>query len=91
MKRMMLGSLIAAVGSASGSAVAADDSGAWYVSPMGQYHDLDPRRISKDNFGGQIGLGCNLPRVAASNEPGCLLSLKGIRCTPARDGESDIP
>ena len=60
MKRVMLGSLIGVVGFASGSAVAADDSGAWYVSPMAQYHDLDPGRISKDNFGAQIGLGYNL-------------------------------
>src|SRR5882672_2663682 len=57
---LLLGSLIAAVGFASGSAVAADDSGAWYISPMGQYHDLDRGRISKDNFGAQIGLGYNL-------------------------------
>jgi len=60
MQRVLLGSLIAAVGFASGSAVAADDSGAWYISPMGQYHDLDRGRISKDNFGAQIGLGYNL-------------------------------
>jgi OmpA-OmpF porin, OOP family len=60
MQRVILGSLIAALGAASGSAVAADDSGAWYVSPMLQYHLLDQERISKDNFGGQIGLGYNL-------------------------------
>jgi hypothetical protein len=39
---------------------AAGDSGAWYVSPMVQYHMLDQERITKDNFGGQIGLGYNL-------------------------------
>ena len=62
MQRIFIGSLIAAVGTvtAGGVANATDDSGAWYVSPMAQYHDLDPGRISKDNFGAQIGLGYNL-------------------------------
>ena len=60
MQRVILGSLVAAVGAACGNAVASDDSGAWYVSPMVQYHLLDQGRISKDNFGGQIGLGYNL-------------------------------
>ncbi len=60
MQRVILGSLIAAVGFASGSALASDDSGAWYVSPTVQYHLLDQERISKDNFGGQIGVGYNL-------------------------------
>src|SRR5438034_11763606 len=62
MQRIFLGSLVAAVGAVSGGGVAnaTDDSGAFYVSPMGQYHDLDPGRISKDNFGAQIGLGYNL-------------------------------
>jgi OOP family OmpA-OmpF porin len=62
MQRVILGSLIAVVGAVSGGSVAnaTDDSGAWYVSPMLQYHLLDQERISKDNFGGQIGVGYNL-------------------------------
>jgi hypothetical protein len=62
MQRIFLGSLVAAVGAVSGGGVAnaTDDSGAFYVSPMAQYHVLDSGRISKDNFGAQIGLGYNL-------------------------------
>ena len=60
MQRVILGGLIAAGGFVTGSALATDDSGAWYVSPMVQYHLLDQERISKDNFGGQIGVGYNL-------------------------------
>lgn len=67
MQRVILGSLMAALCAASGSANAADatatptdDAGAWYVSPMGQYHMLDQGRIAKDNFGAQIGAGYNL-------------------------------
>lgn len=60
MQRVILGGLIAVGGIASGSALANDDSGAWYVSPMLQYDLLDRERISKDNFGGQIGVGYNL-------------------------------
>jgi OOP family OmpA-OmpF porin len=56
----MGGLVAAAVSAACGTAVAADDTGAWYISPMLQYHDVDKGRISKDDFGGQIGLGYNL-------------------------------
>src|ERR1700716_230957 len=60
MKRVIFLGLVAAAGAAGNAAFAADDSGAFYVSPMLQYHLLDQERISKDNFGGQIGLGYNL-------------------------------
>src|SRR5579859_2517550 len=60
MRHMILGGLIAACGAASGSVHADDDAGAWYVSPMVQYHDLDAGRVAKDNFGGQVGVGYNL-------------------------------
>jgi OOP family OmpA-OmpF porin len=57
---MMICGLAAALGAATGPAGATDDAGAVYVSPMLQYHELDKDRVSKDNFGGQIGLGYNL-------------------------------
>ena len=60
MKRMILCGLVAAVGTAS-SAMASDDTGAFYIGPMLQYGLLDKDRIAKDDFGAQIGLGYNLP------------------------------
>lgn len=68
MKRVICGALILAAGTA-GSAQAADaydDTGAWYISPLGQYTLLDEKRISKDNLGFQIGLGYDFaPQLAA--------------------------
>ncbi|MDP9014619.1 MAG: OmpA family protein [Pseudomonadota bacterium] len=60
MKRVMYLGVVAAAGIAGNTAYATDDTGAFYISPMLQYHLLDQERISKDNFGGQIGLGFNL-------------------------------
>jgi OOP family OmpA-OmpF porin len=64
MQRLIFGSLVAAVAAACGNAMAAE-TGAWYVSPMAQYDLLDQERTSKDNFGGQIGVGYNLPHGLA--------------------------
>ena len=70
MKRLILGGLIAAVCAAAASrhamaADAYDDTGAWYLSPMGQYTLLDHRRVSKDDFGFQVGLGYDFaPQLA---------------------------
>ncbi|HSY95732.1 MAG TPA: hypothetical protein VK793_08935, partial [Steroidobacteraceae bacterium] len=70
MKRMILGGLIAAVCAAATSrntmaADGYDDTGAWYLSPLGQYTLLDHRRVSKDNFGFQVGLGYDIaPQLA---------------------------
>ena len=70
MKREILGGLIAAacaIGAAraASAADAYDDTGAWYLSPMGQYTLLDHRRVSKDNFGFQVGLGYDIaPQLA---------------------------
>jgi OmpA-OmpF porin, OOP family len=36
-----------------------DDTGAVYIDPMLQYSILDDRRLSKDDFGGQLGAGYN--------------------------------
>lgn len=55
----LVGVLAAAGGGT--AARASDDTGAFYVSPMLQYYDLDKDRIAKDDFGAQIGLGYNLP------------------------------
>ena len=53
-------------GRAATAADAYDDTGAWYLSPMGQYTLLDHRRVSKDNFGFQVGLGYDFaPQLAA--------------------------
>jgi OOP family OmpA-OmpF porin len=59
MKRLILGSLLAASGAASLSAFAADDTGAWYVAPMGQYTLLDEDRAAADKFGFDVAIGRN--------------------------------
>lgn len=61
MKKVILVGLAAAIGSAGGTALAADDTGAFYVNPMLQYYDLDKGRIAKDDFGAEVGLGYDLP------------------------------
>jgi OOP family OmpA-OmpF porin len=58
MKKFLLGAVMAATAIVTGStALAADDTGAWYVSPMAQYHFLDNKRVSKSDVGYQLGLG----------------------------------
>jgi OOP family OmpA-OmpF porin len=62
MNRVILGALIAAACAAATTRNASaadgyDDTGAWYVSALGQYTLLDDKRVSKDNVGFQIGLG----------------------------------
>ena len=57
MQRIIFCSIAATVGAMSSMAFAAEDTGAFYVSPMAQYLDLDKDRIAKDDFGAQIGLG----------------------------------
>src|SRR5579862_4006735 len=54
--------LITAIVAPSGRALAADvwdDTGAAYIDAMLQYSLLDNKRISKDDFGAQGGLGYN--------------------------------
>jgi OOP family OmpA-OmpF porin len=62
MKRLIFSGLAVALVAASSGALADDDTGAFYVSPMLQYYQLDKDRVAKDNFGAQIGLGYNLPQ-----------------------------
>jgi OmpA-OmpF porin, OOP family len=59
MRRIMLTALLAsiAVMGAAGRALASDDTGAWYLSPMLQYHQLDDRRNANEGYGYQLGLG----------------------------------
>jgi len=57
MKRVILGGLMAATAAAGSSALAADDTGAYYISGLGTYTLLDGHRISKDDFGYSIELG----------------------------------
>ena len=57
MKRLIWSGLLAAVTFAGGSAFAADDTGAWYFSPMLQYDKLDAHRQADQNYGYQLGLG----------------------------------
>jgi hypothetical protein len=63
MKRVILSGFLAAAGAAGSSALAADavpETGSWYIDPMLQYSLLDDRRISKDDFGYQVGIGNNI-------------------------------
>ena len=59
MKRVILGGLLAAAGAASSASMAADDTGATYISALGTYTLLDDHRQSKDDFGFQVGVGHN--------------------------------
>ena len=56
-----------------------NDTGSFYISPLGQYSIMDPRRESKDAFGYQVGLGANIaPNVALELDYGSISSkLKG--------------
>jgi OmpA-OmpF porin, OOP family len=56
MKRVVLYGLMAA-GAAAGSAYAADDTGAFYISGLGTYTMLDGHRVSEDDFGYSVELG----------------------------------
>ena len=73
--------LVAALGAA-GNAAVADDTGAFYVSPLLQYHVLDKDRTAKDNFGYQVGLGYDLPHQFAL-EADFSRATFNIRGTPA--------
>jgi OOP family OmpA-OmpF porin len=58
--------VVAAAGAASGTVLADDDTGAWYVSPMLQYNLLDNKRAAKDGLGFDVALGYNIaPHFAA--------------------------
>jgi OmpA-OmpF porin, OOP family len=57
MKRVILGGLMAATAAVGSSALAADDSGAYYISGLGTYTLLDGHRVSKDDFGYSVELG----------------------------------
>src|ERR1700678_2494652 len=68
MQRAILSGFLIAAGATGSSAFAADpvpETGSWYIDPMLQYTSLDDRRISKDDFGYQVGIGNNIaPNVA---------------------------
>jgi OmpA-OmpF porin, OOP family len=69
MKRFVIYGLVAAAGAASGGAYAAepyDDTGAWYLSALGQYTFLDSNRVSNDHAGYQIGLGYDIAQHFAA-------------------------
>ena len=63
MKRILMGgaAIAACMCTASAWADGYDDTGSFYVTPMGNYTLVDKRRISKDDFGYQLGLGYNFP------------------------------
>lgn len=61
MNRVMIAGIAAALSGVTATALAADDTGAIYLNPMLQYSELDKGRIAKDNFGGEFGLGYDLP------------------------------
>ena len=76
MKRIILGSLLAAVAAIGGPALAADDTGAWYVAPMGQYTFLDSKRAADDHAGYQVGVGYDFARNWAAEVNGSIASFK---------------
>jgi OOP family OmpA-OmpF porin len=80
MKRLILGSVIAAACAGSGAAMAddrvADGTGAWYVSPMAQYTFLDSDRLSNDHTGYQGGVGMNFAPDWAVEANGSIGSFK---------------
>lgn len=62
MKRAICGGLLAVACTAGASATAGnvyDDTGSFYISPMGQYDLLDKNRDARDDFGYQVGVGKN--------------------------------
>ena len=60
MNRLILGGLVAAAGAASSAAYAYDDTGAFYIAPMGQYDLLDTHRAAADGCGVDGALGYNI-------------------------------
>jgi OmpA-OmpF porin, OOP family len=62
MNRATVSSLAGILGLIGSTALAADDAGSWYVSPLLQYSLQDNQRVLKDNFGYQGTVGFNLPR-----------------------------
>jgi len=60
MKIAILGGLVAASSLVGGAALANDDTGAFYVSPMLQYDILDDKRAAKNDFGLDVALGYNI-------------------------------
>ncbi len=65
MKRIWVLGLMAA-SAAAGTALAADDTGAWYFSPMLQYNKIDDHRQANQDYGYQLGLGYDLPKEWAA-------------------------
>ena len=59
MKRVILGSLVAATCLTGATAWADDDTGAWYISPMAQYGLLDDKRAAANALGFDIAVGKN--------------------------------
>jgi OmpA-OmpF porin, OOP family len=65
MKRFLCAAALCAAGAAN-VALAADDTGAWYVSPMVQWTMLHHERPAEDDAGFQVGIGKNFaPNWAA--------------------------
>jgi OmpA-OmpF porin, OOP family len=62
MKRVILGGLLGAAALAASNALASDDAGAWYLSPMAQYTVLDGGRHAMDGIGYAVALGVNFER-----------------------------
>ncbi len=76
MKRIILAGLLAGTAAAGGSALAADDTGAWYVAPMAQYTFLDTKRAANDHEGYQVGIGYDFARNWAAEVNGSIASFK---------------
>src|SRR6516164_7512144 len=76
MKRIIFGGLLAVAAAGGGGALAADDTGAWYVAPLGQYTFLDHKRAAEDHSGYQAGIGYDFARNWAAEVDGSIASFK---------------
>ncbi len=76
MKRIIWGGLLAGTFATGSGALAADDTGAWYVAPMGQYTFLDGKRAASDNTGYQVGGGYDFAPNWAAEINGSSASFK---------------
>jgi OOP family OmpA-OmpF porin len=66
MRRLIMSTLLMAGAFASGGVFAADETGAWYISPMLQYQKLDAHREADQNWGYQIGAGYDFAKGFAA-------------------------
>jgi OOP family OmpA-OmpF porin len=84
MKRLILSGLVALASIATTNAFAADETGAFYFSPMLQYDKLDAHREADQNYAYQLGVGYNFAKAFSAEINFSDLS------TPHRDGGAGL-